>query len=141
MHSGEIYRHDAFYRDAESGQLLPKYLVLLARTAAKDLVARLLTSRTHGRPENPRCFHGVPYPSFYLGVLGEPLTVKSWVDLRALNDIDSVEFERRKTKGVITFVMKLPRQVNIELLDCAARADDTTKLQENAIRDELGLQR
>lgn len=141
MRSGEIYKHEAFYRDAESGQRLPKYLVILGRTAAKDIVARLLTSRTHGRPENPRCFHGVPYPSFYLGVLGDPLSAKSWVDLRALNDIDAVEFERRRTKGVITHVTSLAPQINIDLLDCAARADDTTRLQEKAILDELTLLR
>lgn len=141
MHSGEIYKHEAFYRDAESGQRLPKYLVILGRTPAKDIVARLLTSRTHGRPENPRCFHGVPYPSYYIGILGEPLSAKSWVDLRALNDIDVVEFERRRAEGVITFVTSLARQTNIELLDCAARADDTTRLQEKAILDELALLR
>jgi hypothetical protein len=104
-------------------------------------VARLLTSRTHGRPENPRCFHGVPYPSFYIGILGDPLSAKSWVDLRALNDIDAVEFERRRTKGVITLVTSLAQQMNIDLLDCAARADDTTRLQEKAILDELALLR
>jgi hypothetical protein len=69
MQSGEIYRHDAFYRDMESGQTQRKYLVILAHTDGGDIVARLLTSRAHGRPENPPCFHGLPYPGFYLGVM------------------------------------------------------------------------
>lgn len=141
MRSGEIYKHEAFYRDAETGQPLPKYLVVLARTPAKDIVARLLTSRSHGRPENPRCFHGAPYPGFYLGVLGGPLSAKSWVDLRPLEDIDPLEFERRKNKGTISFVTTVARPTNVELLDCVARADDTTRLQEKAILDELAQQR
>ena len=137
MRSGEIFKHEAFYRDAESGERLPKYLVVLARTPADDIVARLLTSRAHGRPESPLCFHGAPYPSFYLGVLGDPLSAKSWVDLRALDDIDAVEFGRRRTKGIITYVTALGRETNVQLLDCAASADDTTRMQEKAIRDAL----
>jgi hypothetical protein len=107
--SGAIYRHEAFYRSAESGRLEPKYLVLLATLPSDDLVARLLTSRSYGRPEDPPCFHGRPYPSFYLGLLGGPLRAKSWVDLRVL----------------------------VRLLDCVAAAEDTTRLQEQTIRDEL----
>lgn len=56
MHPGEIYRHDAFYRDPETGTLEPKYLVLLATLPSDDLVARLLTSRPHGRREQPPAF-------------------------------------------------------------------------------------
>lgn len=137
MESGEIYRHDAFYRNASTGQLERKYLVILARAAGGDIVGRLLTSRAHGRPENPRCFHGAPYPSFYLGVLGDPLTTRSWVDLRALEDIDPVQFQRRQAAGIIKMVSAIPPGLHADLLDCTARADDTTKRQENAIRDQL----
>jgi len=92
VQSGDIYRHEAFYRSAETGRLEPKYLVLLAALASGDWVARLLTSRQHGRPEQPPCFHGRPYSSFYLGVIGGPLPAKSWVDLRYLEDFDEFEF-------------------------------------------------
>jgi hypothetical protein len=42
---GEIYRHEAFYRNSSTGVLEPKYLIVLARTPGDDVVARLLTSR------------------------------------------------------------------------------------------------
>lgn len=137
MASGAIYRHEAFYRSAESGRLEPKFLVLLAVLPSKDLVARLLTSRFHGRPENPPCFHGRPYPSFYIDILGGPLRARSRVDLRYLDDFDVIEFKRRVNGGRIVPVTLLRREVLVELLDCVAAAEDTTRLQEQAIRDEL----
>jgi len=135
--SGAIYRHEAFYRNAESGRLEPKYLVLLAALPSEDLVARLPTSRSHGRPEDPPCFHGRPYPSFYIGLLGGSLRAKSWVDLRYLDDFEGIEFKRRVNGGRIVPVTRMRRDVLVELLDCVAAAEDTTRLQEQAIRDEL----
>jgi hypothetical protein len=137
MQPGEIYRHDAFYRSPETGRLEPKYLVLLGKLSSGDLVARLLTSRTHGRPEQPPCFHGRPYSSFYLGVLGGPLSSKSWVDLRYQDDFDDFEFQRRLKSKRITLTTSLATDMLIQLLDCAAAAEDTTRLQERAIRDAL----
>lgn len=134
MQPGELYRHEAFYRSNETGELEPKYLVLLATLRAGDLVARLLTSRSHARPENPACFHGHPYSSFYLGVLGGPLSAKSWVDLRYF---DELEFQRRLKSKRIVPVTSLSKSILLDLLDCAAGAEDTTRLQERAIRDAL----
>lgn len=137
MQIGEIYRHDAFYRSAETHELEPKYLVILATAPSGDLVSRLLTSRPHGRPERPPCFHGNPYPSYYLGVLGGPLGAKSWLDLRYLEDFDEFEFQRRIKSKRISRVSVLERKILTDLLECAAGAEDTTRLQESAIRDAL----
>jgi len=135
--AGAIYRHEAFYRSAETGRLEPKFLVLLATLPSNDLVARLLTSRSHGRPETPNCYQGRPYASFYVGVLGGLLHTKSWVDLRYLDDFDGIEFNRRLGGGRIRPVTSLSQEVLVPLLDCVAGAEDTTRLQERAIRDEL----
>jgi hypothetical protein len=134
---GELYRHEAFYRSAETGRLEPKYLVILATLPSGDLVARLLTSRAHGRPEQPPCFHGRPYPSFFLGVIGGVLSSNSWADLRYLDDFDEFEFRRRLKSKRIVSTASLEKKMLVQLLDCAAAADDTTRLQERAIRDAL----
>lgn len=110
---------------------------MLARTESGDIVARLMTSRAHGRPERPRCFHGRPYAGFFLGVLGGALTANSWVDLGPLDDFDALDFQRLEGQGIIAAVAQLAAPLFRELLDCAARADDTTRLQEKAILDEL----
>lgn len=137
MRPGEVYRHEAFYLNDETGELEAKYFLLLAPLPAGDLVARLLTSRQHGRPETPACFHGHPYSSFYLGVLGDPLSAKSWLDLRYLDDFDGVEFQRRLQTKRIRLIMTLSKAMFLAALDCAAGADDTSRSQERAIRDQL----
>lgn len=81
VESGDIYRHDRFYRDPVSGELKRKFLVFLALTPGEDWVARLLTSQINMRTENPACSLVFPYPGFFLGVVGNPLPLKSWVDL------------------------------------------------------------
>ncbi|MDP2326332.1 MAG: hypothetical protein Q8N51_20220 [Gammaproteobacteria bacterium] len=137
MRIGTIYRHAAMYADPDTGELLPKFFVVLAETEGRDFVVRLLTSRAHGRPEMPPCYHGNPYPSFYLGMLGGPLTAKSWVDLRGFDDLDAVEVSRLIQTGVISEAGMLPNETLTELLECVAGAEDTTRLQERAIRDCL----
>jgi hypothetical protein len=137
MEVGDIYQHSAFYPDPQTGELRPKYLVVLAHLPGGDLVARLLTSRAHGRPERPPCFHGNPYPGYYLGRLGGSLGAKSWLDLRPFQDLDGVDFRRELRAGTLTLVQAVPDTALRPMLECAAAADDTTRLQEDAIRDAL----
>lgn len=137
MESGDIYRHERFYRDAVTGELKPKYLVFLAPTPGENWIARLLTSQANLRSENPLCSLEYPCPGFYLGVLGGPLPLKTWVDLRGLNDVDVLEVPRLIRLGVLTRAAALPAHSLVPLLECAARADDTTRQQERALRDQL----
>jgi hypothetical protein len=138
---GEIYRHDAFYRNPTTRALERKYLLTLARLRGNDIVARLLTSRAHGRPEAPPCYHGLPYAGFYLGVPGGPLTTKTWVDLRYLDDVDEREARLLQERGVLSLAGRLEGGLLIGALECAAAADDTTRMQEQAIRDFLATLR
>jgi hypothetical protein len=138
---GQIYRHERFYLSPETGAFEPKFLLVLAATAGGDLVARLLTSRAHGRPESPPCYHGTPYAGFYLGVIGGPLSSKSWLDLRGLPDIDSSEFASKQKRGLIALTTQIALPVLLPLLECVANADDTTRLQERSIRDVLSRMR
>jgi hypothetical protein len=108
---GEIYRHDAFYRNSATGELERKYLLVLARLPGNDLVARLLTSRAHGRPEVPQCYHGLPYGGFYLGVPGGPLTAKTWIDLRYLDDLDDRAAQALRERGVLSLIGNLDIKV------------------------------
>lgn len=137
MIPGEIYRHDAFYVDPDTGESRRKYFVVLAALPSGDFVSRLLTSRPHGRPEEPPCFHGLPYPSFFLGVPGGELGTKTWVDLRSLDDVDPAAVQRSTNRNIVRLTMTLSNSILKPLLDCAARANDTTVRQEHALRDQL----
>lgn len=141
MESGDIYRHDRFYRDPVTGEIRAKYLILLAPVRSGDWVARLLTSRQNMRPRDPPCFHGDPYPGYFLGVPRLPLTLETWVDLRELNDVDSTDALSLLRQGILRQIGRLPGAQLTEVIKCAAGALDTTVQQERALRDQLAMLR
>lgn len=125
----------------QTGELKAKYLLVLAVPAGSDVVARLLTSRQHGRPVAPPCFHGMPYPSYFLGIPCRPLTANTWLDLRHLDDLDPDDLAKLIRKTIISIDGSLSAPVLRPALDCAANADDTTRLQSRWIRDALAALR
>ncbi len=135
MNPGEIYLHRQFYADSQSGELLDKYFVVLAETPGGDLVIRLLTSRQNNRHEQPPCFHGDPYPGYFLGIPGGVLVRPTWVDLRPMDDADRLDAKRNLERGRIELIRNLDARQLRPLLDCAANAVDTTRIQERAMRD------
>lgn len=136
MQPGDVYCDPLFYR-GDDGVSRAKYMLILAMPAGDDIVARLLTSRAHGRPERPPCFHGLPYPGYYLGVLPAPLGRKTWLDLRYLADLESSEVQRMETRSELTRVLSLARPTLRNAIECVAAADDTTGAQERRLRDTL----
>ncbi len=89
------------------------------------------------RSEVPACSLGYPYPGFFLGVIGGHLPLKTWVDLRWLPDVDSLDVVRMTKLGIMARATTLSAGSLKGLLECAARADDTTRQQERALRDQL----
>lgn len=137
MRPGEIWKHLSFYVDA-NGEIGDKYLLLLATPDdGSDIVARLLTSRSHGRPEIPACYHGLPYGGYFLGVPTPILTQKTWVDLRYLDDFDVNDFEELRMAGTLALIGRLTPGISREVILCVAGADDTTVQQERHLRDSL----
>lgn len=136
MRVGCIYHHAGFYADSFTGELLGKYLVILALPQAGDVVFRLLTSR-HASLRPAGCHHGTPYPGFFLGVPGGVLARPTWVDLREQDDYDTNVFTGRIAKGLIRAELQLNQPLLRELLDCAANADDTTPRQSRHMRDAI----
>lgn len=137
---GTVLHHSRFYLDTDTGECRPKFLVLLAPMRGGDWVVRLLTSQHVGvRPEQPSCHHGDPYPGFYLGVLdpANGLGRKSWLDLRWLEDADDTDMSRALDAEILTVVTTLPVELLKLVLACVAGADDTTRAQEQALRDQL----
>ena len=138
---GEIYYNPRHYVDQQTGQFKPKYFLLLALTSGRDLIVRVLTSRQHGRPENPVCSHADPYPAYFLGVPGDPLGQKTGLDLRAHPDIEETALKKKIGAGAITRIAELNRLILIQAMECAAAAPDTTLQQERHIRDTIAALR
>ena len=139
---GTVLHHSRFYLDTDTGEYRSKFLVLLAPMRGGDWVVRVLTSQhVDVRPEQPPCHHGDPYPGFYLGVLdpSSGLGRKSWLDLRGLEDADAADMSREVGAGILTVATALPADLLKPALACAAGADDTTRAQEQALRDQLAV--
>lgn len=131
--AGELFYYPNYsFPGGEKGD---KYVLLMGQTRGDDWILARTTSRAHGRPQNPRCCHDNPYPSFYLDRAGGILSVDSWLVLDRLDDHDAEEFKTRLKSGLIKLVGLIPRHLFCEALDCAARADDTNRAQENAMKD------
>ncbi len=130
---GQIFRHTRYYHDAMGWHT--KYLLVLVADT-DNVVYRLLTSRPHARPEAPPCYHGDPYPGFYLGLLGGSLNAKSWLDLRRQDDYDYRQFTADLAGGLVTPETNLPLPQLCAALDCAANADDTSQQQTRLMRDQ-----
>jgi len=137
---GSILLAKHFYADVANGQLLPKFLLVLARAKrSNDVVWRLLTSRCHGRPEAPACYHGDPYPGFFMDIINPEagLGKKTWLDLRAMDDGDAYQVHADLDSGGLRYICTIDAaQLRLASL-CAAGADDTTTEQEASIRDQL----
>lgn len=131
---GQIYRDSRFYCNP-AGEFKSKYVLILAISPGDNLIFSLLTSQQHGRPTDPRCYHGNPYSGFYLGTLGNPLSRDSWLDLRRLHEAECDAFLRNMADQIIEPIAALETAALLESLDCAAAAEDTTRHQERTILD------
>ena len=136
MQVGGIYHHQAFYAAPITGELLGKYLAVLAIPVGGDVVFRLLTS-PYAELRPPGCHHGAPYPGYGLGVAGGELLRPTWIDLRGQDDYDVDVFQGRIRKGQIRHVLTLGSAVARCVLECAAAADDTVRQQARHIQDAM----
>ncbi|WP_139174719.1 hypothetical protein [Janthinobacterium lividum] len=137
---GEVWKHSHFYRDANTGEMLPKYLLILAVRPDGDLVYRLLTSQAHQRPHAPACDKDGVHPGYYLGtpmpmgVLCKP----TWLDLREIEDFDARDFALLTKQNVLTLVHTFHKSILYPALECAAYAPDTTPRQSKYIMTARG---
>lgn len=83
------------------------------------------------------CYQGDPYPGFYFGVLGGQLQRESWLDLRGLDDVDAHDADKERARADLSLVMTLDSGLLRQALNFVASANDTSRLQERAIRDML----
>ncbi len=60
---------------------------------------------------------------------------ESWLDLRALNDFDASDVNKAEKRGDLSLVKMLDSGLFRQAMICAASANDTTRLQERALRD------
>lgn len=121
---GELFLYPRYV--FPDGEQRDKYVLLMGQTRSGDWILARTTSRAHGRWQEPRCHHGNPYPSFYLGTAGGVLSLESWLALDRLDDHDAEAFRARLDTGQVRPVGAIPRLLFYDALACAASADDTS---------------
>jgi hypothetical protein len=131
--AGELFHYPSYV--FPDGSQRDKYVLLMGQTRGSDWILARTTSRAYGRPQEPRCHHGNPYPSFYLDTASGALPLASWLALDRLDDHDADEFRARVKAGQIQPVGAIPRALLCEALSCAASADDTRSAQKRAMKD------
>ncbi len=58
-----------------------------------------------------------------------------------MEDLDDLHVQREVKRGFLSQSLTLPRQLFVQALECAANANDTTRMQERAMRDQLARTR
>lgn len=133
---GEVWRHAAFYADANTGAPLTKHLLVLAIRPDRDIVYRLLTSQQYHRTSSPACCHDGDRPGYYLGIPqpGGILWKETWLDLRELEeDYDALAFSKLAATGQLSHIHTFSSAELCPALLRAAYAQDTTSAQKRHI--------
>ena len=65
MQPGRVYRHEDFYRNDETGNPEPKYLVILAALPSGDFVAKTVNKQVALAPRNPTVLPRTPFPELF----------------------------------------------------------------------------
>lgn len=116
-----------------------KLFTVLALSPAADYIVAKTTSKPDRKSWTYGCHNGDPYPNFFIPVTLKLFPLDTWICMDALYEFDQHEFQQRITTGALIEKGRLTKKVIKDLLDCAARADGTTRAQEKALRDELAL--
>lgn len=61
-----LWRDEQYYRNTETGQYMPKYVLILAiSTDADDALGAVLTSKSNGLSEHPACDFDSPRAGYF----------------------------------------------------------------------------
>lgn len=133
---GQIWRDDCYYLDRSSGECMPKYILILATDRSGDLVTAAFTSKSHGLPEDPACFHGPPRAGYFVGAPGSVLARPTWVDFSSLQDVDALDFDRWRSQGRVGLIPRaLASALLCGVLRCLLGHQDTTRRQARLMAD------
>ena len=134
-----LWRDEQYYRNTETGQYMPKYVLILAiSTDADDALGAVLTSKSNGLSEHPACDFGPPRAGYFLGTPGGPLTLPTWVDFSSIQDQESLSFKRRIASGRLRQVdVWLHADLFCKVLRCLSQSEDLSRRQHKWLADTL----
>ena len=120
------------FKDGEVGR---KLLVVLSdgKTGFYLIIKTTSQSKFKGRDEG--CQSNDRYPNFYLPDGTTCLQGESWLILNEFYELDAAELDKKVADGEISRIGNLPRDVLIELFDCAINCWDISTKQADILRE------
>jgi hypothetical protein len=134
---GQIWRDACYYFHAETGECMPKYLLVLAVDATRgESITAVFTSKPHGLPTDPPCWQRAPRAGFYVGIPGGSLQKETWVDFSSIRALDDADLANHIAQGRTTLLqLQLPQLQFCSVLRCARGIDDLTIRHDRVIGD------
>ncbi|CAB3847156.1 hypothetical protein LMG2828_01750 [Achromobacter piechaudii] len=136
---GQIWRNERYYL-SDDGQWKPKFEVVLAQSPdSDDVLTACFTSKPHGLTDAPACCIGPQRFGYYVGLLGKPMELESWVDFKSVDYRDPFETNKWFKGGFVKLSgLLLTNTVLRDVLECLKQSDDLKKRQSNWIHSTLG---
>jgi len=137
LQTGQIWLDSRYYLNEETGEYMPKYLLILAdRLDCADVISAVFTSKPNGLREHPACDHGPPRAGYFVGTPGAPLSLPTWVDFSSVRTHDELDVDSHVKGGRYKVVgQTLGNGVFCGLLRCICQSDDLTNRQRSWIQD------
>lgn len=136
-----LWRDEQYYLNKETGELMPKYVLILAVSDdGDDALSAVLTSKPNGLREEPACDLGPPRAGFFLGVPGGVLGQPTWVDFSSAEDQEAWTFQKRIKSGRVNSTnVTLDMRLYCNVLRCLRQSEDLAKKQHRWLADTLQL--
>lgn len=132
---GAVFHHPHFeFRDGAIGNKL--FVVLTNGSCGHFVVARTTTVEKF-RSRDRGCNLDDRNPNYFILSRESGLDDDSWICLDYLTDFDKPGLERRVANGEIHNISRISGELLLDIVRCAAYADDTTKAQETELNKLL----
>lgn len=135
-----LWRDAGYYLNAETGEFMPKFVLVLAVSGdADDAIGAVFTSKANGLREDPACDPGPPRAGYFIGTPGgEDLPVPTWIDFSSVRDYEAYKFRSHIASGRVTpHGYALPPPAFCSVLRCLSRSEDLNKRQHRWLGDTI----
>lgn len=137
----QIWLDNAYYRNADTGAWMPKYVLVMATEPKHDCsVTAVFTSKPNGLGTDPACSMSHPRTGYYVGAPGGVLYKETWVDFATVAETDNDLIRKAEKAGRMTLTQQtLDAIAFCAVLRCALGLQDLSNRNWRWINDTAAL--
>ena len=121
----------------DDGAVGRKLLVLLNDGTCGFYITLKTTSNPKHKGRKAGCQSRDRYPNFFVPDGSSDLRGDSWLMLREFKELTAPQLLQKKFSGIARHIGVLPKEMLIQLLECALAGDDLSTQQEEVLRATL----